>query len=235
VIAEDILAARQNAISVVGVASAVGGYDPGGAHTVSLLGLNLTEGDTVIVLYGLCSSNESNPAFSISGYTSIGTAFADDSRQSTIQAGRKVMTASPDTSITLTQPTSWLTHGWGCLVFALRGVDASTPIDVSATTNTVTNDQDIIPADITPVTDGAMLIVAACAATIYSSGTYTTADTLYNFTETGAFDSLEGYLSAGVRPAQAAAFSPAEFVHSADDSVRTSHSATSITIALRPA
>lgn len=101
----------------------------------------------------LLASDGTNP------YTAAHTdLFADDDDNANFQVSYKKMGPTPDTTVTLSA-TGGAGRGTAVHIMALRGVDPTTPLDVTPTTATGTNTGDSNPPAITPSTAGALISV----------------------------------------------------------------------------
>lgn len=93
-------------------------------------------------------------------YTLVGsTLFANDTNGSNMLVGYKVMGSTPDASANFSQSTSVL-YGGFAYAAVFRGVDPTNPLDVSAVTATAINTAIVDPPAITPITPGAVVVVA---------------------------------------------------------------------------
>jgi VCBS repeat-containing protein len=121
----------------------------------------LLEGDLVIVATGFYQKGNFNPGVvSPAGYTEVADLWADDSGDTNLSVSYKFMGATPDTSVTVTGSAS-VSYGAATAICVFRGVDQSSPLDVSSTTTVGVNSADANPAAITPVTSGALILVIA--------------------------------------------------------------------------
>ncbi len=190
---------------------------------------NLQQNDLVVVI---CSTTASAADLvAASTFTDIVSIQAADTNDSFLYMGYKFMGATPDTTVSV-GPFA-LSANSGCLqVLCFRGVNTTTPLDVTTTTATVTNTAIIDAPSITPVTSGALVISAIGGATqttlFYNdqdgswSGTCNlTAQSTYNTT-----------LFVGIKKWVSGTFNPSTPTISTSDS--TTYSATACTFALRP-
>ncbi len=165
------------------------------------------EGDYVFV--AVCTSNSADLTFSAStaGYTKVADLYANNTGTTadcSMAVFYKRMGASPDSSVTITSSaTAFLI----ATVYVVRGMNASTPMDATATTaTTVTNGAVPDPPAITPATARAAVLAVGCAA---GSGTMTdlTSSDLANFDSrnTGfaatGIGLIYGWASGAVNPA----------------------------------
>lgn len=119
-----------------------------------------SEGDIVIV--GITHNDGTNRTFTsvTAGFTVAADLFGSDTYDTNFGVYYKVMGATPDLSFV---PNVGVTINTSAVVIVLRGVDAATPLDVSVQSNGRSNGGVPLVPEITPVTDGCM-IVALCAA-----------------------------------------------------------------------
>lgn len=148
------------ALRYVGSATASG---TGATYNIDLtsltggIGSAPIEGDIVIVTTGIASTSDIDMA--VSGYTELADLYSNDVRDSNLFVGYKLMTSTPDTSITV--PGSGdAAQGGASAAVVWRGVDQSTPIDATTTTQTSIDTPRFDPASITTVTPGA--VIMAC-------------------------------------------------------------------------
>lgn len=112
--------------------------------------------DVVLVMVG-AEGNDTDYNLSVTGYTERCDLAALDARRSNLGIYTKRMGVSPDTSVTISATdTGVVTH---VRILVLRGVNATTPMDVAVVTGTGIDTNGSIPA-ITPVTAGAMVVGA---------------------------------------------------------------------------
>lgn len=166
------------AITFVGSMAPVGANN-GGNVTLTFTGASglltttgaeatLQQNDLVVVVGANSSTSDFAMATSSSGWTNQAETYANGSTYDTnIAVWTKVMGATPDTSMVITGPGGASNATIGT-AFALRGVDTSTPMDVSAilATGTATTRPDA--GSITPTTAGAW--VAVCGAGSAAAG-----------------------------------------------------------------
>jgi hypothetical protein len=122
------------------------------------------QGDLVVVACGVGSQGRNNSQ-AITGYTTVGTQLnrADDTYDASLQISYKFMTATPDTSITIPS-TGSADDGQAWAVMVFRGVDSTTPFDVTSVSATLNNTANFDAAAITPVSQGAWIVIAGCGA-----------------------------------------------------------------------
>lgn len=154
----------QAAISYVGSASGSGTASTYNVAINSLTGGSNSapsEGDLVIVVTGWASTTNGDPGVTTSGYTEVNAVdyYSNDTRDANMSVNYKFMGASPDTSVTV-RGTNAAGNGGATVVHVWRGVDLSSPLDVTSTTATGTNAANANSPSITPTTSGAYVIAA---------------------------------------------------------------------------
>lgn len=161
-----ILPASGN-IEFVGVASQSGAI---GAKTVTLTGLTggiaaaAIEGDFVLGISMAASNSDRNPSISTAGFTPIADIYANDTFDTMLNIGWKLMTSTPDTVVDYVVGSTSSAGSHVCINYVFRGVDQTTPLDVSAVNGSQLNSANPDPSSITPVTTGAKLIIIHAAA-----------------------------------------------------------------------
>jgi len=135
------------------------GSGSGSSYSVSLTGLGLQEGDLVLVYTGCSYDTTSGPRGVTSpvDFTQIYSGSGNDNVDANLWVGIKLMGSTPNSSITVYGPNSAFYAGV-TVVMAFRGVDATTPLDVTITTATGNNGSRINPPAITPSTAGALIV-----------------------------------------------------------------------------
>jgi hypothetical protein len=113
------------------------------------------EGDIVFAV--VAGSNSSDQDIAITGYTEVADLYANSTGFDTnLGVFWKVMGSTPDTSVTIPSLSNVR-----AVVYVLRGVDTTTPMDATRTTVTRTNTGIPDPASITSVTANAMILIAS--------------------------------------------------------------------------
>lgn len=139
------------------------------------------DGDMVIVMAALADGIDY--AMSIgTGYTLVGSELKGNGPGANLRVARKVMSGSPDTSVTI----DFGVPGTACIAAArvYRSFDAASPLDVSATTavgaGAVGSSEATNPPAISPVTRGSIVLAVGAGG---ASGSYTdfTSSDLSNF------------------------------------------------------
>jgi hypothetical protein len=125
--------------------------------------------------------------------------------------------------------------GVGLVAIWFRGVDPTTPLDVTRTTATGTNTIRVDPPAITPVTNGSVVVFGGAGAG--AADTFSTTDSLISpltglvNASRSATNSVSCGVGASIWPG--GAFNPVQFTFNETDSVQ--YSFTAATLALRPA
>jgi hypothetical protein len=224
--------------------SYVGGQTAGRANPTSALSVNfaLTGGSDAAPLAGdlvvvccVTGSAAGNPAMAVTtptGYTALGQLNQSaQTNDTSLDVSYKIMTATPDTAVTIpgTTNNAWA-EAYSIQVF--RGVDATTPMDVTAVSagNTGTGRPD--PATIAFATAGAWTVI--CGGGAAGTGANYTAPANYttNFvTATGA-DTTDAMVGSGYNTAPGASENPAAYT---GGTTGATDSWAAYTLALRPA
>ena len=148
------------AIEFVGSTTGTG---TGATYAVSLTSLTggvgsaPIEGDVVVVTTGWASTANGDPGVTTSGYAELVDLYANDTRDANMAVAWKRMGSTPDTSVTVSGSNSTASGG-ATVVMVWRGVNVTTPIDVTSTTATALNGSRANSPLITPITDGAVIL-----------------------------------------------------------------------------
>lgn len=189
-------------------------------------------GDLVIVYFGTGSNTDRDLV--VSGYTEITELYANDSYDTNLVVAYKFMGGTPDTSFTLAGGTLSAADAGAVAVQVWRGVNATTPLDVTSTTATGSNSILCNPPAITPVTGGAIIVSGGAGGNNASADptTFSSSD-LTAFMSTSRSDTYDVTIGLGYKVWTSGAFDPAQFTFSGTNS--TSLSWAAVTLALRPA
>jgi hypothetical protein len=126
------------------------------------------EGDIVVIAHALSSNTDRRGTMAVttSGYTSVGSVFANSTNDANFEVWYKVMGASPDTTVAVDIGTT-TADPKAVLVQVYRNKNTTTPLDgITPLTATNTGSADPNPpGPITPATSGAWIIVAAMTTT----------------------------------------------------------------------
>jgi hypothetical protein len=221
------------AISFLGqdIARANNGGDPS-IDLTTIVGL--AENDLVVVAYGIGDNDgvDETMAMITTGYTKIADLFADDDQDTNLGVFWKFMGATVDTTA--------VCDGLGgndaavsAIALAFRGVDTSTPIDVTTTTATGVNSNIPDPPSIDYPSTGVWTLAAGAFG--HTSGPTVTmtvptnyAGISYSANDTSDVCTALAYYDSPADPEDPGAFGP-----SIADNV--AHSWCAATVALRPA
>jgi hypothetical protein len=194
------------------------------------LGSAAEEDDIVVLAFMYHYTADANMAPTTSGYTELADLYSNDTYDTNLWVGYKKMGSTPDTSVvvpTIGTPLAAVVQVW-------RGVDVTSPIDVSTVTATGVNSALSNAPSITPTTNGATVVAVGAAATagLYISGAPTS---FYDYV--GANISYSGNVGSVALAAKynwtSGAVDPAAFA-TTGGSDSGSYSWAAATIALRP-
>lgn len=202
----------------------------GTANEVINLPAGLLANDLVIV--ALTIAGTADKSYRISGYTQALDNYADDTFDTNLQIGRKFMGVTPDTTVTITGGTGSTADGGAVAIHAWRGIDTTTPLDVTTQAINEINTGIPNPPATTPSTANSVILVAAGSAHNGGTDTYTAAQ-LANFLTVGqGGNTNDATVGLGSFNWVSGAFDPNAFTWSQTDS--TSFSTISATLTLRP-
>ncbi len=202
-----------------------------GGNLTGGLAASASEGDTVVVYFGVGSS-ATDRNLVIAGYTELADLFGDDVNDSNLAVGWKRMGVTPDTTVTLTGGTFSVGGGGSIAIQVWRNVDSLFPVGSSVLTATSSNSVLCNPPSITPTINGSVIIAGGVGAHTRGVQTFSSAD-LTNFISSGSTDvSIDSTIGVGYKEWLSGAFDPAAFTFSGADSVDFSWAA--VTFALRP-
>ena len=189
----------------------------------------LQAGDIVIVSY-VVAAIASNGVTS-NTYTTLADITADDTSETSLYVGYKIMGATPDTSVTVTRTSS--TSVSGCVAIqAYRYVDEVYPIQQPANTATFLNTVRPTPPTITPWDVNSVAVIVGAGAHTRGNVAYTTTG-LTSFITTGGVDVADdSSIGAGFRVITSGSYSPNQFGFPQADS--TAYSSAGVSIALKP-
>lgn len=208
-------------------------------QSISLTSLGLASGDFVLVSYTTAAASDGvlSGKISTSGYTFVTELYGNGStNDANMAVFQKFMGSTPDTSLVVVGKGS-SSLGATVHVTAFRGVNSTTPLDVTPTTATGTGSGNTNPPAITPATSGNVIAIFGHSATSTTLRTYTTASTSYmsEFLQTNSAGSTYASTSgAGYVTGQSAgvSYDPAAWALSTDNA---GNSWNAVTLALRPA
>jgi len=150
----------------------------GGSYTVSLGGLGISLND-VAVLVAVTEHNSAEPTLQTSGWTSAVVVEAADSYDARMAVFYRVLAGS-ETGVTINS-TGDTGASAAAVVMVFRGVDTTTPLDVTPTSNTTTNSgiPEFVSITSSTSTVGKILIGAASSAHTRGNVPYTVPDGTY--------------------------------------------------------
>lgn len=125
------------------------------------IGSSAAADDLVIVVTGWASTANGDPGVTTTGYTEINAVdyYSNDTRDANASFNYKKMGATPDTSVTV-RGFNNAGNGGATAVHVWRGVDPTTPLDVTTTAATGGNAARPNSPSITPVTADAIVLTA---------------------------------------------------------------------------
>jgi hypothetical protein len=164
-----------------------------------------------------------------SGYTQLAMFAANDTYDSILYVGYKIMGSTPDTTFPIPSALS-TANSQTALVYVWRGVDLDNPIDVTTTTAFGTNSRAANPPAITPTTVNSVIMAFGAAAHAGGGTILFTSSDLANFRSLGANDTNDCSLGGGYFDWVSGTFDPAAFTISGST---TSDSWTAVTLVLR--
>jgi len=116
--------------------------------------------DFVLVVRCWASNQVRTPSTSSTGWGVLAEIFGNSTNDTNLEIYWKFMGTTPDTSITLNAHTTG-NDSSSIIVYVFRGVDLTTPFDVTSTTATTTTTVLPNPPAITPTTTNSIIVVAA--------------------------------------------------------------------------
>jgi hypothetical protein len=192
---------------------------------------SLQAGDIVIVSYTISVASSSRANVTSSGYTTLVSLQANDTIDTNLYIGYKIMGATPDTSVTVTPTSS--TDISGCVAIqAYRNVDEVYPIQQPANKATFTGTVRPTPPTITPWDADSVAVIVGAGGHNRGNVSYTTTG-LTNFISIGGTDtSQDASIGAGFRVIQSGSYSPNRFNFPQADN--STYSSAGASIALKP-
>lgn len=156
------------------VGGAVTGYYGSANITLSLTSLtggiasSPAAGDVVIVVYANKATADYNLGLATSGYTELADLYSPDTRKAALGVYAKTMGASPDTSVTATNPEGGSYHSLAAHVWRNTNVASGivTPIATATGLNSGVPD----PPGVTPTVSGSVIVVIGAGSAVDASG-----------------------------------------------------------------
>jgi|APGre2960657404_1045060.scaffolds.fasta_scaffold42639_2 hypothetical protein len=195
----------------------------------------VSSGDLVIAVFG--TGSQADRTLSITdgtnNYTLIGSEYyvVGGSYRVNLRVAYKFV--SGDTATTF-GPTGNASDAGAMAVYVFRGVNQSTPIDVTPTTSSSTSSVLVNPAAITPATTGSFVVAVGAGAHQDGIDTYTASGLTNFFTRGGSDDDNDVSIGIGHVPSwSSGVVDPAAWTFSGSDSSGFAYA--SVSFALRPA
>lgn len=142
----------------------VGGATSLNASAISLASLTggiggpVQEGDFVLVGHAAAGTTDQSPLVTQAGFTNFADLYGNDTIDTNLVVAYKRMGATPDASVTVNSVGTVTADAHTSLAMVFRGVDPTTPFDVTHTTAAGANSGVPNPPSITPVTAGAVVV-----------------------------------------------------------------------------
>ena len=221
-----------------------GSYAEPGQISISLTGLtgglasSPSAGDLVVIVIGSCGTQvaDYDVKMTTSGYTEQVELFASDTVKTNFGVFTKFMGSTPDT--TAVGASGFNGQYRVMLVQVWRGVNATTPMDVTLTSTTGTNGATVDAPSITPATPKSVVLAIGSAADVLTASNALSALTvpsgMTNFVGQDCFYTAYRVESAGIASVEwtGGAYNPAAF---GGGSTYAGASWAAATLALRPA
>lgn len=229
------------AIELVGSATAGKAGASSGNSTIALnsgltggIASSVSNGDLVIAAFASCSYSINRTLAITDGtnpYTLAGSElYAADNYATNLRVAYKFVSGDIETTF---GPTGNSSDGGATAVRVFRGVDPTTPLDVSVTTATGSNSILANPPAITPATAGSVIACFVAGGHLFGTQTFSSSD-LTDFINVTGNDVTDVTLGSGLKTDwTSGAFDPDPLSFTFADDVVFSWAA--ITIALRPA
>lgn len=182
-----------------------------GGKTFSLLGTTTTtnisltdlsggaatapaQNDIVIVAYAVGST--ANRDLSVTGYTELADLYTDDTDDTNLGVYYKIMTSTPDTSITISQ-TGNIDFAGAVAIHVWRNIDTTNPMDVTISTATTANAASANPPSITTVTPNAVVLAIGASGNSEDGDSFLQGGDLTNFITIGSNDTEDVSIGMG--------------------------------------
>lgn len=183
-----LMSAVGGGIKFVGGATAVKDGATTGNSTIPLnsgltggISDSAQSGDFVIAVFATADTVDRTLVITdgTTNYTQIADLYANSTVDPNLRIAYKFITADTATTFGPTQTT--IAKGT-MAVYVFRNVNVTTPLDVTATTATLTNSRIANPPSITPITPGAFIVAVGAGTTGTNGGSYSSSDLINFFT-----------------------------------------------------
>jgi len=182
-------------------------------------------------------SGTTNKAYRIADFLLIADLYQNDTEDSNFQVGYKLTSIIPETSVVITGGSGNAADGISIAIHVYRNIDQATPFDVTRTTFGALNGAIPNPPAITPVTSGALIVVAAGAAHDATAAGLFTASYLSDFitaTTVALAETNDATVGMGNVTWTSGAYDPAAWTFTGTGGTAANWSYNSVTMALRP-
>jgi hypothetical protein len=197
-------------------------------------GIEPIGGDLVIACFAINVDDTGQIAYRIANYTQIQNLYVSDTEQVQLQVGYRILPETPSGSdfiVTLTGGTGDVDQAVAAAFHVWRNVDPTNPFDVTATWSTSTNTARPNAPSITPITSGAVILVAGGGGHANGVQTFSASELDY-FETAGGDDTHDATVGLGSYNWTSGAFDPTLWSFSGTNS--TAYAAAAVTMALRP-
>lgn len=190
------------------------------------------EGDFVIVTFMTGSNTDRNLATSSSGWTELTELYGNNTNDVNLTAWYKIMGPTPDTSIVFAGGTLNTADAGAAACHVWRGIDTSTPLDVTTVTATGTGSRNANPGSITPTTTNSIVVAIGACGYAASTDTYDSGPTNFvNFLQATASGTYDGNIGIASFNWTSGAVDPGVFTNGTSS---TDGAWAAYTLALRP-
>lgn len=189
-----------------------------------------TYGDVAIVYFGTGSTGDRD--LIVENYTEVAELYANSTFDTNLVVAYRTLNIFSLGSIVLTGGSRNTADAGVVAIQVWRGVNATTPLDVTHTTATTTTSVLCNPPAITPTTSGAVIVTGGAGAHNVGAETFANSE-LEDFLTVGSGDTNDATIGLGYHVWTSGEFNPAQFTFGGTDS--TDFSSASVTLALRPA
>lgn len=174
----------------------------------------LRPGDVVFVGFATGSTVDRSMTSNVKGsdsvnYTTLADLYSNDTYDTNLFLGYKVMSAIPDSYVSLRQGSFDVNDAYTVGIFAFRNANVSIPINSNVSTITTINSSNVNPVGVTPNTGNSLVLVFAASGLKMGAATFAeySSPDLNNFKTTCSADDTTrslmgmGYIRQGSTPA----------------------------------